>query len=63
MEMLSHDRISDCLWQYYLYNYGDDGADMWYPQPAANVWVFGKDDKIITLKCHIITGTVTETIE
>lgn len=63
MKILSQDRISDCLWQYYLYNYGDNWADVWYEQPASNVWVFGKDGKIITLKCHILTGEVTEHTE
>ena len=63
MEILPQDRISDCLWQYYLYNYGDDGTDVWYAQPADNVWVFGKNGKTITLKCHMLTGIVMEHIE
>lgn len=48
---------------FYIEHYGEKETDIWYEQPAVNVWVFGRDGKIITLKSHIITGEVTEQIE
>lgn len=51
------------LREYYENNYGESEADIWYEQPAVNVWVFGRDNKIITLKSHILTGEVTDQIE
>ena len=49
--------------EYYHKNYGEKETDVWYEQPAVNVWVFGRDNKIVTLKSHILTGEVTEQIE
>lgn len=51
------------LREYYVKNYGDKESDIWYEQPAVNVWVFGRDNKIITLKSHVLTGEVTALIE
>lgn len=51
------------LREYYVKNYGERETDIWYEQPAVNVWVFGRDSKIITLKSDIRTGKVTEYIE
>lgn len=51
------------LREYYLTNYGECETDIWYEQPAVNVWVFGRESKIITLKSDIRTGEVTEYIE
>ena len=51
------------LREYYMKNYGERETDRWYEQPAVNVWVFGREGKIITLKSHILTGEVTEQIE
>lgn len=51
------------LKDYYVRNYGEKENDIWYEQPAVNVWVFGRDNKIITLKSSILTGEVTEQIE
>ena len=51
------------LYEYYKENYGEKETDVWYEQPSLNVWVFGRDNKIITLKCHILSGEVTEKIE
>lgn len=48
---------------FYIEHYGAKETDIWYEQPAVNVWVFGRDGKIITLKSHILTGEVTEQIE
>jgi len=44
-------------------DYGERDTDIWYPQPAVNVWVFGREGKIIALKSHILTGIVTEKSE
>ena len=50
-------------WLEYAEKYGEDNSDIWYEQPAANVWVFQRGQKIITLKSHILTGVVTESTE
>lgn len=63
MNMLTKIQIKKILQEYYNEHYGENNADVWYDQPAANVWVFGRNEKIITLKCHILTGIVTERIE
>lgn len=51
------------LYKYYVENYGERDTDIWYEQPAVNVWVFGRDGKIITLKSHVLTGEIEEKIE
>ena len=60
MGMLTKVQIEQNLFEYYKEHYGECDTDVWYDQPAANVWVFGRNGKIISLKCHILTGTVTE---
>jgi len=32
------------LCEYYKQNYVYKGTDIWYEQPAVNVYVFGRDD-------------------
>ena len=51
------------LRRYYTEKYGEKDDDVWYDQPAVNVWVFGREDKIITLKSDIRTGEVEEFID
>lgn len=51
------------LYEYYVKHYGKRDTDKWYEQPAVNVWVFGRDGKIITLKSHILTGEITVVVE
>lgn len=51
------------LCDYYLSHYGEKETDIWYEQPAVNVWVFGRDNEFITLKSDVLTGEVTEKIE
>lgn len=46
------------LYNYYVENYGEKETDTWYEQPAVNVWVFGRDGKIITLKSDIRSGEI-----
>lgn len=63
MAILNKERLEQCLNEYYEEHYGRQNTDIWYEQPAVNVWVFGRDGKIITLKSHLLTGAVTEKIE
>ena len=58
--MLTKDKLNESLSEYYKKHYGEKDTDIWYEQPAVNVWMFGRKDKIITLKSHILTGEVTE---
>lgn len=51
------------LYEYYVKHYGERDTDKWFEQPAVNVWVFGRDGKIITLKSHILTGEITVAVE
>lgn len=60
MNILTKTQIHEKLQTYYQENYGNNDEDMWYPSPAANVWMFCRDNKIITLQCHMLTGIVTE---
>lgn len=62
-EILTKEKLNECLYKYYKEKYGESETDVWYEQPAANVWVFRRRDKFISLKCHILNGTVTEYIE
>ena len=51
------------LYNYYVEQYGEKETDIWYEQPAVNVWEFGRDNKIITLKSDVRTGEVEEFVE
>ena len=56
--MLEKNEISKKLYSYYKEVYGELETDQWFEQPAINVWVFGRDEKIVTLKCLVLTGVV-----
>ena len=60
MKMLTRTQIEEKLREYYQAHYGENHADVWYDPPAANVWMFRRNNKIVTLQCHILTGIVTE---
>lgn len=60
MNILTKAQIREKLQTYYQENYGKNDEDVWYSAPAANVWMFCRKGKIITLQCHILTGIVTE---
>ena len=60
MKILTRTQIEENLREYYQAHYGENYVDVWYDSPAANVWVFRCENKIITLQCHILTGIVTE---
>ncbi|MBE6021214.1 MAG: hypothetical protein E7228_05685 [Clostridiales bacterium] len=63
MRILTREQFNEKLYQHYISHYGEKDTDVWYEQPAVNVWVFGRDGKYITLKSHILTGEVEEQIE
>ena len=63
MEILKKDKINSNLYKYYETNFGVKETDVWYEVSAVNVWVFRRDDRIITLKCHILNGDVVEYTE
>jgi hypothetical protein len=58
MNLLTKEQIHESLYAYYREHYGERASDVWYEQPAVNVWVFGRDGTLITLKSHILTGKV-----
>ena len=60
MGFLKKEQFNACLRQYYTEHFGERDTDIWYEQPAVNVWVFGRDGKVITLKSHVLTGEVEE---
>ena len=63
MSILTKSKIEASLREYYRINFAKRPADIWYNQPALNVWVFRCGEAVVTLKCHPVTGTVTETRE
>ncbi len=58
MGILTKSQINQRLYNYYKANYGESGGDIWYEPPALNVWVFARQERLVTLRCHIIKGTV-----
>ena len=62
MVILNKQKFNNYLYEYYKEHYGEKDTDIWYEQPAVNVWVFNRDGKFITLKSHMLTGEVTEKI-
>ena len=63
MAILEKEKLEQYLNEYYEEHFGRQDTDIWYEQPAVNVWVFCRGGKIITLKSHLLTGVVTETSE
>lgn len=63
MNVFDKERFEKNLREYYTNTYGERDTDFGFEQPAVNVWVFQRDNKIITLKSHILTGEVEEIIE
>ncbi len=58
MRILDKNEIHQHLADFYKEKYGELDTDHWFQQPAVNVCVFERDEEIITLKCHILTGEV-----
>ena len=63
MGLLEKKEMTQFLYEFYKETYGELETDKWFEQPAVNVWVFCREDKLITLQCHILNGIVTEYIE
>ncbi len=63
MSFFDKDKYNRALFSYYCSCFGKQETDVWYEQPAVNVWVFGRGNEIITLHSHIITGEVTARVE
>ena len=62
-EILNKQQIDELLEGYYKEHYGERDSDEWCEQPAVNVWAFRREGRFISLKCHILNGTVEEYIE
>ena len=62
-KILTEKQLHSYLDKYYKKNFGERDTDEWFVNPAMNVWMFVRDGEIITLKCHITTGEVTENIK
>lgn len=63
IKMLSKEEFRDILFAYYKEHYGVDYDDVWYDTTGVNVASFGRGDRLITLKCHVLNGSVTEYVE
>ena len=61
--ILEKEEINSFLKNYYIEKFGERDTDIWFEQPAVNVWLFKRDNKYIALKCHILNGEVTEHVE
>lgn len=62
-KILTKEELNRKLNEYYVEHYGKMNTDIWYEQPAANVCVFKRDNKYISLKAHILTGEIEEFVE
>lgn len=62
-KLLTDKQLHSRLNKYYKKHFGELDTDEWYVNPANNVWKFKRDKKNIILKCHVITGEVTEEIK
>lgn len=58
MAILDKNEITKILMNYYITNFGELETDEWYEQPAVNVLVFKRDNKIITIKLNIKNGEI-----
>ena len=63
MKILTKEQFNEKLHEYYVQHFGERDTDIWFEQPAVNVWVFKRDGKYISLKSHILTGEVEVYIE
>lgn len=61
-KILTEQQLHNRLDKYYKEKFGDSDTDEWFVNPAKNVWMFIRDNKVITLRCHILTGEITEKI-
>jgi len=61
--ILTKEEFDSFLRSYYLEHYGEQDSDIWFEQPAVNVWVFKRDNRYISLKSHMLTGEVEELVQ
>lgn len=57
-EILKKEQFNRNIYNYYVEHYGERDTDIWHEQPAVNVWVFERDNKIIAMKSHILNGEI-----
>lgn len=62
-KIISKEELNNRLYKYYIEHYGENDTDERFEQPAANVWMFKRDDKYISLKAHILSGEIEEFVE
>ena len=63
MGILTKNELNKKLYEYYEEHYGERDSDEWFEPPATNVWIFKRDNKYISLKAHILSGEVEESVE
>ena len=63
MAIIDKNIISLRLHEYYKEHYGELDSDIWFEKPAVNVWVFKREDQIITRKFDIKNGEITTKTE
>lgn len=59
-KILSKQGIQEKLLTYYKEQFCKRDTDRWFESAALNVIMFEREGKIIALKCHVLTGEVTE---
>ncbi len=57
-KILSKEQFDKNIYDYYVANYGECESDIWHERPAVNVQVFERDNKIIAIKSHMLTGEI-----
>lgn len=57
-EILSKAQFDEAIFGYYAEHYGVCESDIWHEQPAANVRVFERNNKIIAIKAHMLNGEI-----
>lgn len=57
-EILSKEQFNENIFNYYAEHYGVRETDIWHEQPAVNVQVFERNNKIIAIKSHMLNGEI-----
>lgn len=58
--ILTKEELDQQLKDYYRSRFGQRDTDRWYETSAVNTKAFARDGELISLRCHILTGEVTE---
>lgn len=56
--ILTKEQFDENIYTYYAKHYGVCEADIWHEQPAVNVRVFERNNKIIAIKSHMLNGEI-----